>query len=65
MVYSTYRIKYKSSEAKYTHKLIKYKKVFPTQKICAGSACAKRKRCYDVSLSRQEGSTTRHLASAV
>ena len=25
---------------------------------------AKRKRCYDVTLSRQEGSTTRHLASA-
>ena len=24
---------------------------------------AKRKRCYDVMLSRQEGSTTRHLAS--
>ena len=23
-----------------------------------------RKRCYDVTLSRQEGSTTRHLASA-
>ena len=28
------------------------------------STCAKRKRCYDVTLSRQEGSTTRHLASA-
>ena len=25
-------------------------------------SCAKRKRCYDVTLSRQEGSTTRHLA---
>ena len=27
-------------------------------------ARAKQKRCYDVTLSRQEGSTTRHLASA-
>ena len=26
---------------------------------------AKRKRCYDVTLSRQEGSTKRHLASAL
>ena len=33
-------------------------------KIRLNSACAKRKRCYDVTLSRQEGSTMRHLASA-
>ena len=33
-------------------------------KIPCALARAKRKRCYDVTLSRQEGSTTRHLASA-
>ena len=36
---------------------------------CYEKACtlvrAKRKRCYDVMLSRQEGSTTRHLVSAL
>ena len=35
-----------------------------TEKFRAPCTCAKRKRCYDVTLSRQEGSTTRHLASA-
>ena len=30
----------------------------------SAQSCAKRKRCYDVTLSRQEGSMTRHLASA-
>ena len=34
-------------------------------KIPCALARAKRKRCYDVMLSRQEGSMTRHLASAL
>ena len=34
------------------------------KKICVHNACAKRKRYYDVTLSRQEGSMMRHLANA-
>ena len=43
---------------------MKIQKTFSSNKICVHNTCAKRKRCYDVTLSRQEGSTTRHLASA-
>ena len=41
-----------------------HKKLAVNQNLCA-LVRAKRKRCYDVTLSRQEGSTTRHLVSAL
>ena len=43
---------------------INFKKSEALKNLCA-LVRAKRKRCYDVTLSRQEGSTTRHLASAL
>ena len=36
----------------------------PAIKLLGANRFRQRKRCYDVTLSRQEGSVTRHLASA-
>ena len=53
--------KYENSYKKQTiiHKFLAIRKT-----LCA-LVRAKRKRCYNVTLSRQEGSTTRHLVSAL
>ena len=37
----------------------------PAISLLGSNRFRQRKRCYDVTLSRQEGSTTRHLASAL
>ena len=62
MLYTTKNqiISFKKQIRRYTHK-----KTENSELIRAQGTCAKRKRCYDVTLSRQEGSTTRHLASAL
>ena len=36
----------------------------PAISLLGSNRFRQRKRCYDITLSRQEGSTTRHLASA-
>ena len=64
MCYKSSRIHIYNKEMKNVRVLTKYLKLKFTVKIRATCTCAKRKRCYDVTLSRREGSTTRHLASA-
>ena len=55
---------YKTSQIITEGRVEIFQKQFYSKKLCVHNACAKRKRCYDVTLSRQEGSTMRHLASA-
>ena len=64
MCYKSSRIRIYNKEMKNLRVLTKYLNLKFTVIIRATCTCAKRKRCYDVTLSRQEGSTTRHLASA-
>ena len=55
---------YITSETLLEDKVTIFKKTIYCKKLRVHNAHAKRKRCYDVMLSRQEGSTTHHLASA-
>ena len=64
MIYTLPNIRSHKNQAQMLGILTKNLKKLMLTKIRLHSTCTKRKKCHDIRMSRQEGSTMRHLASA-